>query len=118
MNTITPIKVRISESVANSNWQDEPDEYIVVNNAQLSPNSKPIQYVLDCYGAKPFITNLYFDTIGQAYSTWVKLKTLTECNNRISLKEYNYSNNEEVVGKFKYEEAIEYVLTKEKFKYI
>lgn len=118
MASCTPIKVRISESEPNPNWKNDSYEYIVVKNASLIPSDSHKQFSIECYGAAPYITDLYFDNLGDAYTAWVKLKTCTEINQNTTLKQYNRFTGEEVVGMYDYTDAVDYVLTKAKLKYL
>lgn len=116
--SLQPIKVRKSEAKKNPNWKNDHDEYVVILNASEEPSDLPIQYTMLCYGATPYIIDLFFDKLSDAFTAWVTLRERTTINQKVEVTEYNRSTRIELVNKYQYEDAFDYVVTKEKFKYL
>lgn len=113
-----PIKVRISEAFPDPNWKNDPSQFVEIYGASFEPTDNLIQYKIDVYGAAPYITSLYFNNLGDAYKAWVTLKEETTINDNVYLTEYNRDTTVEKLNMYTYDEAIDYLVTLEKFKYL
>ena len=111
-----PIKVRKTESFPDPNWKEDPSQFVTIQGASDEPSDQLVQYKIDVYGAAPYITSVYFDNLGKAYKTWVTLREETSINDNIQLTEYNRDTTIELLNKYTYDDAIDYLVTVEKFK--
>lgn len=114
-----PIKVRISESISNPKWEDDESEYVEIYGASASPTNQLIQYKMDVYGAAPYISELYFNNLGDAYKAWVTLneETTMDYTHHLLMEYYRDTASIDMFN-HTYNDAVAYMKTVEKFKYI